>query len=173
MTLIGLIWPLFFPVLGALIALVHIYLKHYRGLRALETVLVWQLAAGVGLSYLYGGLGHLFFADQVAASIGWPTGNPFQREVGMWDLSMGILGILCLKFRNEGFFTATVIGTGIFSIGAGLGHVYEMFAHGDFAPDNAGPVLYMDIFYPVILVILLILYHQRIKAEMRPDYVHS
>ncbi len=167
MTLIGLIWPVFFPVLGALISLVHIYLKHYRGLSALETVLVWQLAAGLGLAYIYGGLGHLFLSDQVAASIGWPPGSPFQREVGMWDLSMGIVGIFCLKFRNEGFFTATILGTGIFSVGAGLGHVYELVAHGDFAPNNAGPVMYMDIIYPIILAVLLIMYHQGKKAEKR------
>jgi hypothetical protein len=173
MTLLGLIWPVFFPVLALIIALLYSYLKHYRGLRALETVLVWQLVIGLGLAYLYAGLGHLFFADQVAASIGWPAGSPFQREVGMWDISMGIVGILCLKFRNEGFFTATLAGIGIFSVGAGLGHVYEMVTLGDFAPGNAGPVMYMDIFYPVILATLLILYHQRIKAELssRPGNV--
>ncbi len=163
----GLIWPVFFPVLALIIAMAHIYLKHYRGLMALETILTWQLVIGLGVAYLYAGLGHLFFADQVAASIGWPAGSPFQREVGMWDLSMGIVGILCLKFRNEGFFTATLAGLGIFSVGAGLGHVYEMVKVGDFAPGNAGPVMYMDIIYPFILAALLIVYHRKKAALNR------
>ncbi len=44
----------------------------------------------------------------VAASIGWPAGSPFQFEVGIANLSFGILGILCLKFMDN-FWTATVI----------------------------------------------------------------
>jgi hypothetical protein len=165
----GMVWPVFFPVLGLVISLVHIYLKQYSGLEALETVLVWQLTVGLGLSYLYGGLGHLFSPDQVAASIGWPAGNPFQREVGIWDFSMGIAAILCLLFRNEGYYTAVLIGTGIFSVGAGLGHVYELVARGDFAANNAGPVMYMDIIYPLILAALLIMYHQRKTRELSPE----
>ena len=41
----------------------------------------------------------------------------------MWDAAMGIVGLLCLKFRDTGFWTATVLGIGIFSFSAGLGHV--------------------------------------------------
>jgi hypothetical protein len=101
--------------------------------------------------------------DQVAASIGWEAGSPFQREVGMWDLSLGIVGVLCLVFRDEGFWTATVIGTGIFSLSAGLGHVYELVVHGDTAVYNAGAVMYLDLFYPIILGALLVLYHVKKK----------
>jgi hypothetical protein len=72
---------------------------------------------------------------------------------------------LCLKFRDTGFWTATVLGVGIFSVAAGLGHVYEMLAHGNYSPDNAGPVMYMDLFYPLFLVILLWLWQKRRSGE--------
>ncbi|MDD1716573.1 MAG: hypothetical protein LUQ01_06210 [Methanolinea sp.] len=160
MALVGALWPVFFPVLGAIISLIHIRWKHHRGMNALETFLVWQLALSIGLNYLYSGIGHLVFPDQVAASIGWPPGSPFQREVGMWDFAIGIVGLLCLKFRSTGFWIATVIAFGIFSLGAGLGHVYELFVHGDVSVNNAGPVMFMDLLYPVFLGVLLFWYHK-------------
>lgn len=159
MGIFELVWPVFFPLVGAIIALIHIWWKKMGRAEAIGTFLMWQLAVGFGLSYLYAATGHLFFADKVAESIGWPTGSPFQREVGMWDLSMGICGLLCLKFRED-FWTAVIIGFGIFSVLAGLGHVYELVVHADFSPNNAGAVMYIDLFYPLILGGLLIWYRR-------------
>ena len=167
MDLSAYLWPLFFPLLGAAIALIHIRMKRCEGVQRLELFLMWQLAVGLGLSMAYSGFGHLVVPDQVAESIGWPTGSPFQQEVGMWDFAMGIVGLLCLKFRSEGFWTATILGTGIFLIGAGLGHVYEMVVNGNFAPNNAGVVMYMDIFYPLLLAGLLVWYHRKKNEESR------
>ena len=155
MGVMQILWPFFFPLLGAIIAAIHIYARKYTGVAALEIVLMWQLAVGLGLSLLYGGLGHLFVPDQVAESIGWPVGSPFQREVGIWDMAMGIVGLLCLKFRGE-FWTAMIAGAGIFCMGAGLGHVWELVVNGNTAPNNAGTVMYFDLLYPVFLVILLV-----------------
>ncbi|MDD1706272.1 MAG: hypothetical protein LUQ12_04465 [Methanoregulaceae archaeon] len=158
------LWPFFLPVLAAIIALIHIRWKHLAGWQAIGIVLMWQLAVGLGLGLIWGGLGHLLMPDLVAESIGWPAGSPFQREVGMWDIALGIVGVLCLVFRDEGFWTATIIGTGIFFIGAGLGHVYEFVVHGDAAAGNAGGVMYLDLFYPLFLAALLILYHTKKRA---------
>lgn len=166
MDFMAILWPLAFPLLALVIAFVHIRLKHLTGWQAIGTVLMWQLGIGLGVGLVFGGLGHLLFPDQVATSIGWPAGNPFQREVGLWDLSLGIVAVLCLVFRSEGFWTATVTGTGIFYVGAGLGHVYELVVHGDTSPGNAGMVMYIDLFYPLLLAALLVLYHvQKRKAQ--------
>lgn len=159
MSIMDLIWPLFFPLLALVIAAIHIGIKKTTGAAILEIVLMWQLAAGWGLSLLFGGVGHLLFPDQVAASIGWAAGSPFQREVGMWDAAMGIVGLLCLKFR-DGFWIAMIAGAGIFSVSAGIGHVWELVVHGNTAPDNAGTIMYVDIMYPVILVILYIVWRK-------------
>jgi len=113
MDLMNYLLPLFFPIVGAIIAIIHNRWKQHTGVQALETFLMWQIALGLGL-------GHLLTPDKVAESIGWPTGSPFQREVGMWDFFMGFVGLLCLKFRNEGFWTATIIGCGLFSFAAGV-----------------------------------------------------
>ncbi len=150
------IWPLFFPALGAAVSIVHIRIRHFKGAQILETVLMWQLALGLGLSFLYAGAGHLFVPDRIAESIGWPIGSPFQREVGMWDAAMGLTALLCLKFRGE-FWTAVVIGIGLFSVSAGIGHLYELVVNGNTAPNNAGMVMYMDIFYPLVLAALLVM----------------
>jgi hypothetical protein len=165
MSIIGLIWPFFFPLVAAVIAGIHIRIKNHHGSQALEIFLMWQIAIGLGLGYVYAGIGHLFVADRVAESIGWPVGSPFQREVGMWDAAMGIVALLCLKFRDTGFWTATILGIGIFSVAAGLGHVYEMVVHGDYSPNNAGPVMYMDLLYPVFLIVLLWLLHRKRIGE--------
>jgi hypothetical protein len=156
----GALWPFFLPVLGIIIALVYIRWKHITGYRAIGVVLMWQLAVGLGLGLVWAGLGHILVPDRVAEGIGWMTGSPFQREVGMWDLALGIVGVLCLVFRDEGFWRATIIGTGIFFFSAGLGHVYELAIHGNTAAYNAGPVMYLDLLYPLFLIALLILYHR-------------
>jgi hypothetical protein len=159
MDIIAALWPFLLPLLAVLIALILIRWKHITGWQAIGIVLMWQLAIGLGLGLIWAGIGHLLMPDQVAASIGWAAGSPFQREVGMWDLSLGIVGALCLVFRDEAFWTATIIGTGIFYVSAGLGHVYELVIHGDTAVYNAGAVMFLDLFYPVLLAGLLILYH--------------
>jgi hypothetical protein len=159
MNIMAALWPFLLPLLAVLIAFILIRWKHITGWRAIGMVLMWQLAVGLGLGLIWAGLGHLLMPDQVAASIGWAAGSPFQREVGMWDLSLGIVGVLCLVVREEGFWTATIIGTGIFYVSAGLGHVYELVIHGDTAVYNAGAVMYLDLFYPLLLAGLLILYH--------------
>lgn len=94
MSILELIWPFFFPLVAAVIALIHIRTKNHHGTQALEIFLMWQIGVGLGLEYVYAGLGHLLFADQIAQSIGWPAGNPFQREVGIWDAAMGLIVLM-------------------------------------------------------------------------------
>jgi len=168
----GIIAPLstlLFPFSALIIAFIHIRLKKIVGWQAIGAVLMWQLAIGLGLAFIWGGIGHLLMPDLVAASIGWAAGSPFQREVGMWDLALGIVGVLCLKFRDEGFFAATIIGTGLFSVGAGIGHLYELVANGNTAVNNAGIVMYVDLFYPLFLAALLVVYHVRKKEAGAAD----
>jgi hypothetical protein len=111
----------------------------------------------VGVPGIIGFSGHVFNADQVAESIGWPKGNPFQYEVGIANLSYGVLGIACSWIHGD-FWTATVIGYSVFLWGAAAGHVRQMVKEKNFAPGNAGLVFYMDILVPAALYALLFTY---------------
>jgi hypothetical protein len=125
---------------------------------------MWQLVCGPGLSLLWGGIGHLDLSDQVAEFIAWATGSPFQREAGKWDALIGIVGILCQKFRDHFWFSA-IIGGGLFQFGAGLGHVYEFIAHGNVLPNNIGGVLWVALLFPILRAALYLLCHRE-KADV-------
>lgn len=167
MGLSDILWPVIFPLLAAILSAIHIAVGKYRGIPALENFLMWQLVVGLGLSLLWSGFWHLVFPDRVAESIGWATGSPFQREVGIWDAAMGIVGLLCLKFRGE-FWTAAIIGIGLFQFGAGLGHVWELIVNGNTSPNNAGIVMYLDLLYPIFLAALLLLYRRKRAGSGTP-----
>jgi len=111
----------------------------------------------VGVPGIIGFSGHVFNADDVAESIGWPKGNPFQYEVGIANLSFGVLGIMC-SWVHGNFWTATVVGYSVFLWGAAIGHVREMVKTKNFNPGNAGLVFWMDILVPAALYVLLFTY---------------
>lgn len=119
----------------------------------LEYAVRWWFGGGA-LGLLVAASGHLFAADQVAESIGWPTGSPFQREVGFSDLAWGMLGVLCIRMRGT-IREAFVIGTAIFLWGAAGGHIYEMLTQGNFSRNNSGVLLAIDILLPVANALLL------------------
>jgi len=118
-----------------------------------EIAVRWWFLAG-GLWLLFSASGHLLVPDQVAESIGWPAGSPFQREVGFSDLAWGVLGIACSRVRGS-FREAFAVGTLIFLWGAAGGHIYELVTEGNRARNNAGVLLYVDILAPAINVLLL------------------
>lgn len=139
----------------ALAAAMAAFQKYRRGRVLPEALLVSILFCLVGLSGLWAFTGHFFVPDQVARGIGWPTGSPFQREIAFTNLGIGVLGVLCLWIRGN-FWTATVIMSSVFLLGAAYGHVKEIVTAGNNNVYNAGPVLYYDIFIPLICIALLI-----------------
>ena len=144
-------------VLSFVVAGVHVLLdKQPRtGRRVTEILLIWILVINTGLGGLYAFSGHTFAADEVAASIGWPAGNPFQTEVAVANLAIATLGILSYWIRGN-FWTAAVIATSVWLLGAAAIHVREMAAEGNYNPGNAGVVFYMDIIGPLLLIALLV-----------------
>lgn len=123
--------------------------------RVVEIVLLYLLVIFVGVGGILGAFAHIFMADQTALSIGWQPGSPFQFEVAMANLAFGVLGILCI-WKRGGFWTATGIGIAVFYLGAAYGHIRDMIVNGNYAPDNAGPVLWLnDIAVPIVILALL------------------
>jgi hypothetical protein len=148
---------LIFFVLSFVVAGLHLYRdKQPRtGRRIAEILLLWLLVINVGLGGIWAFIGHTVFAEQVAESIGWPADNPFQTEVAVANLAIGTLGILCYWIRGN-FWTAAVIATSIWLLGAAAIHVVEMRTAGNYNPGNAGLIFYTDIIGPLLLIALLV-----------------
>jgi hypothetical protein len=53
-----------------------------------------------------------------------------------------------------------VVGPALFLLGAAAGHVYQIAKTSNFAPGNAGVILYTDVLIPVIGFVLLWLQHR-------------
>ncbi|MCJ8144958.1 hypothetical protein MKI84_18710 [Ancylobacter sp. A5.8] len=151
-----------FPLLSWLAALVLAALFVWRGPRpisvggVIEQLLRYILLLPVGLMGLWAFLGHVFFAQQAAASIGWAP-SPFQFEVGMANLGIGLAGVIGAFIGSPGFRAAVAVVTLGFLGGAGVGHVVQIAETGNDAAGNAGPILYTDFLTPLVLVGLLVL----------------
>ncbi|KAF5078600.1 hypothetical protein DSECCO2_138800 [anaerobic digester metagenome] len=145
------------PVLAVLVSFSHLFIskKPRTKDRVVEIFLMYFLVILVGLSSIWAFMGHAFASAEVAAYIGWPAGSPFQFEVACANLALGVIGIMCLKFRDN-FWTATVTAFTIFYWGAAYGHVMDMIQHGNHAPGNVGAPIYFDIILPTILIVLLV-----------------
>jgi 4-amino-4-deoxy-L-arabinose transferase-like glycosyltransferase len=126
-----------FSILPVLIAAGHLGLDRTSRPRErrLEIFLLYLFGVGVAGSGIGGFFGHVFISDPVAESIGWPTGNPFQLEVGVANLALGILGIVAMS-RRDGFREATVIAVTVLGVGATVVHLVDVIETGNFAPGN-------------------------------------
>ncbi len=160
-------FALIFPMIALGGAVVHLLMEKRPRTRTriLEVVLVWLLAVGVGVTGIFAWSGHIFRADQVAESIGFPAGNPFQWEIGWANLAIGVLGILCIWRRD--FWWPAAIVSAVFLWGAGVGHIYQAVEHNNHEPYNSGPILYLDFLVPLTILILLFAYHRGREAVRR------
>lgn len=121
---------------------------------AAERFLSWVLLLPIGVTGLWAGISHVFFPATAAAHIGWEV-SPFQFEVGMADLAIGVTA--CTAFwRDLNFKAAAIMAASIFLLGDAVGHVRQMLTTGNFAPGNAGLPFYMDIVCPLLAIALLI-----------------
>lgn len=110
--------------------------------RTLELYLLYLIVFCIGVSGLAAAGFHTFLAAQTAEQIGWAPGSPFQFEVAMANLAVGVAGILCIWFRGS-FWLATVIISSIFLYGAAYGHFVQL-TKGDHSPYNSGVFLYLN-----------------------------
>jgi hypothetical protein len=124
-----------------------------------ERLLCWLLLLPIGVTGLWAGISHVFFPAIAAAHIGWQV-SPFQFEVGMADLAIGVTG--CLAFwGNWGFKAAAVSAASIFLLGDAVGHVRQMISEANFAPGNAGLPFFMDIICPMLAISLIMITRNR------------
>ena len=146
-------YPIYFLVISIIGSIGQIIIAHTP---IAETLLLWLLICNVGLQGLFTFIGHFFVSDIVAQNIGWPIGNPFQIELSFTSLAFGVLGILCIWLRGN-FWLAVIIGRTIFSWGCAYTHIIDIKKRKNKSIYNAGPVLYLGIVLPIIMIILLVL----------------
>lgn len=117
----------------------------------------------LGLLGLWAFIGHVFFAGQSAASIGWAP-SPFQYEVGVANLGLG-LASLYAAFRGFEARLAVAIAAACFLIGAGFGHIRDIVVAGNLAPGNAGPIMVTDFLTPLAILALLFFANQKLRPK--------
>jgi len=118
-----------------------------------EKLLAWYVFLNIGVMYLVNFVFHVFFGQMSAAFIGWAD-SPFQFEVGTASLGFAVVGFLA-AFRSFDLRLGAVIAPSIFTLGAAVGHAYQMATAGNFAPGNAGVIFYTDIIIPLFGFLLL------------------
>ena len=138
---------------------IHLALLRERNWHvAVELLLMYSIGITGSRGIFRGFVMHFFFADQVATSIGWEAGSPFQMEVAFANLVVGVLGACGFWLRD--FWLPYLIVSSIFAWGAGFTHLLDMLRAHNYAPNNAGPILYADFLLPVARIILYCLYRR-------------
>lgn len=143
-------------VLGiAVSATVH--LRLHRGLdrRARIEVVAMYAIGIVGFNGITSFFVHTVWADEIARSIGWAAGSPFQTEVAGANLGIGLLGFL--GFWRKDMWLPFLVAKFAFSWTAGVTHVIDVLQHGNLAVNNAGPIVYWDFLAPIGLLALVLL----------------
>jgi hypothetical protein len=118
-----------------------------------EKLLAWYVFFSIGIDNFYNFVMHVFFGKLSAGFIGWAD-SPFQFEVGTASLGFAAVGLLA-AFRSYDLRLAAVLGPSIFTLGAAVGHLYQMVTAHNFAPGNAGIIFWTDIFVPLFGFALL------------------
>ena len=132
--------------------LVHLWRTRSQKLsreRVVKVSLFYLLCIQWGFGAAFLAIPHILVPDQIAEIIGWEAGSPFQVELGFASLGLASLGILCIWIRGW-FWLAPVVAQTVFLLGAGYVHLQDILVYDNFAPGNAGTILFYDIVVPVI-----------------------
>lgn len=121
--------------------------------RQAEEYLAWLLLLSVGVQSVWAGLYHVLFPQTAAEFIGWQV-SPFQYEIGVADIAIGITAIISF-WRSLGFKSAVVVFVVVFYAGLAYGHIHQIILTGNYAAGNAGALLVLTIVNVVLLVWLL------------------
>ena len=145
-------FPFIMTVFAVLLGLITIMMQHNRSKP--DIFLGYLFFFAVGLSGLWGFVFHAFFPAVAAQFIGWQT-SPFQFEVAVANLGVGVVGVFGLKATKSYRIAGTLFVLCLFW-GAAYGHIVQMIKAANFAPGNAGLIFYNDLLMPLLLVIFLL-----------------
>ena len=162
---------IFWGVVALAFAGVHI-LRHKEPRtreNVLEWLLIYWLMIALGLAGIVGGLYHLFDGKEIAEQIGFTRGDGgFQTEVGFADIAIGVAAFLSRFIRDPMYWLAVLIVATIQLWGDAYGHIYQWIEYDNTDPDNNGIVLYADFFYPLIGIVLYVLWWRARRLRIAP-----
>jgi hypothetical protein len=159
-------FQLIFVALSLIAASIHLALSsRARSSKAAiaRTFLLYLFIIYVGLMGLLTAWAHVFQPIRTSASIGWST-SPYEYEVGMADLTIGVLGVLCLWLRGN-FWLATAIANAVWLLGDAVGHIRQMTLNNNHAANNSGIFLIAEIITPLLILILALYNHSTTTKE--------
>lgn len=146
-----------FGLLTIFVALVVTVVKVRRNLAAGRsgdaTYTLWGelLFYVVGIGYLYTGLLHAYAQNIAASSIGWQP-SPFEYELGWMEIPLAVVAMLSLWRGFEWRLAATVVFV-VFALAAAAQHVEQILCCRNYAPGNAGWILWIgDIAVPIVVL---------------------
>lgn len=127
----------------------------YMTTQGIATIMLqYFFLISVGLTSVIGFYGHVFMGKTSAKLLGWPPDNPFQKEVGFWDLAGGVGAILAFWKHGE-FWLAVIIITTIFWTLAGMLHLKHVISNKNYHLDNLLPS-FTNFLIPITLIVLYI-----------------
>ena len=129
--------------------------KKERKESLIELVAIYTIGLAGWFSISSGLFGHILYADEVAAGVGWPLNSGFQMELAFAAIGIGLIG--AIGFWNKTFWLPFIITKTTFMWGAALTHILHMIRQNNFSPSNTGVVVYWDILLPIILIVLFTL----------------
>lgn len=143
-------------ILAVIFSIFHIsYKKAWHIPLGAEIFLSYILLFCMGVMGLLAAYAHVFMGPETARMIGWQPGSPFQFEIGMANLSYGVLGVLAFWHWGR-FWEAAIIGWAILLIGCFIGHLINYYATGNAAPWNIGLFIFInDLILPIFTLLLL------------------
>ena len=107
----------------------------------------------VGLTMIWAGIFHAYAQNIAAPSIGWQP-SPFEFELGWFEIGFGIVAMMSLWQGTE-FRLAATIPFAVFSLAAAAQHIEQILRLHNYAPGNAGLVLWFgDIFVPLFVLVV-------------------
>lgn len=153
-------------VIAIVFTIAHlVYKKNWSCPHRVEVFLGYLLLFSMGIMSLLAAYAHVFMGPETAKMIGWESGSPFQFEMGMANLSYGVLGVLAFWIRGR-FWDASIIGWSILLLGCFVGHVMNYYAYHNMALYNIGPAIWFyDLFLPLMMLAMLC-YLRVIKKQM-------
>ena len=143
------------PLVGFVLAILIPTLRPNKDGRRAEHYLSWFLLLSIGFTSLWAGLYHTLSPQAAAAFIGWQV-SPFQFEMGMADIALGIVAMIAF-WRSLDFKSAVVLLVTMEFVGLVYGHLNQMLSAGNHAPGNAGILLALTVVHAILLPVLLVM----------------